>query len=211
MTLAELDQNQAVSVGLLIVGVVFISAWLLMRIRKRSVHGPGHPTARENLERYKQRDGVRHDLEGLMVEIEQLAKRLGNQLDVKAIRVEKLIDEADLRIAQLQQALRDQHTPASHSGNGPAPGSATNHAPDGSAAPGSPAANRASPNPASPEAIARQLNAVVESPLTSEAQTKQLTAEVARLADAGHAPEAIAKQLDEHVGKIELILALRQR
>ena len=108
MTLADLDENQAVSVGLLIVGIVFISAWLLMRIRKRSVHGPNHPTAREHLERYKQQDGVRNDLEGLMVEIEQLAKRLGNQLDVKAMRIEKLIDEADLRIAQLQHTLRDE-------------------------------------------------------------------------------------------------------
>lgn len=202
MTLAELDQNQAVSVGLLIVGVVFISAWLLMRIRKRNINGPGHPTAREHLERYKQQDGVRHDLESLMVEIEQLAKRLGNQLDVKSMRIEKLIDEADLRIAQLQKAMRDEHnTPAP--GNTPAstPGSSSASDPHGSG----------SPKPASPEAIARQLNAVVESPLASEAQTQQLTAEVARLADAGQSAEAIAKQLDEHVGKIELILALRQR
>jgi len=195
MTLAELDSNQIVSVGLLIVGVVFISAWLLMRIRKRSVQGPGHPTARENLERYKQQDGVRHDLESLMVEIEQLAKRLGNQLDVKAIRIEKLIDEADLRIAQLQKAMHDQHA---------SPPSAAVPARDTTAP-------NPAPSPASPEAIAKQLNAVVESPLTSEAQTQQLTAEVARLADAGQSPDAIAKQLDEHVGKIELILALRQK
>ncbi|MEM9916294.1 MAG: hypothetical protein AAF911_15170 [Planctomycetota bacterium] len=192
MTLAALDENQAVSVGLLIVGIVFISAWLLMRIRKRSVHGPDHPTAREHLERYKQQDGVRNDLEGLMVEIEQLAKRLGNQLDVKAMRIEKLIDEADLRIAQLQQTMRDEHA---------AP-------PTASPAGSHPASD--SPKPASPEAIAKQLSAVVESPLTSEAQTEQLTAEVGRLADEGKSAEDIAKQLDEHVGKIELILALRK-
>lgn len=210
MTLAELDQNQAVSVGLLIVGVVFISAWLLMRIRKRNINGPNHPTAREHLERYKQQDGVRNDLESLMVEIEQLAKRLGNQLDVKSMRIEKLIDEADLRIAQLQKALRDEHTTPT-----PAPGSAPGSATTPGISPGSSSANdphgAGSPKPASPEAIARQLNAVVESPLTSEAQTQKLTAEVARLADAGQSAEDIAKQLDEHVGKIELILALRQR
>ncbi|MEO0515093.1 MAG: hypothetical protein AAF086_07345 [Planctomycetota bacterium] len=191
--LAELDQNQTISVGLLIVGVVFISAWLLMRIRKRSVQGPGHPTAREHLERYKQQDGVRNDLESLMVDIEQLAKRLGNQLDVKAMRIEKLIDEADLRIAQLQKALHDQHAQPPRA----VPVRDTTDP-------------KPSPHAASPEAIAKQLNAVVESPLTSEAQTQQLTAEVARLADAGQSPEAIAKQLDEHVGKIELILALRK-
>ncbi|MBB6430226.1 hypothetical protein [Algisphaera agarilytica] len=189
--LAQLNPNDPISLGLLIVGVVFISAWLLMRIRKRSVHGPDHPTARENLERYKQQDGVRNDLEGLMVEIEQLAKRLGNQLDTKSMRLEKLIDEADLRIAQLQKAMRDEHGKLPDAGPAPAAGEPT-------------------PKPASPEAITKQLSEVVESPLTTEAQTQQLTDEVARLADAGKSAEDIAKQLGEHVGKIELILALRK-
>ena len=37
-----------------------------------------------------------------------------------------------------------------------------------------------------------------------------LTRNVYRLADAGHDPVAIAQQLNEHVGKVELILALRR-
>ncbi|MEM1109340.1 MAG: hypothetical protein AAGH99_11710 [Planctomycetota bacterium] len=186
LPLAQLNPEDPISLGLFIAGVVLISAWMLMRIRKRSVNGPDHPTAREHLERYKQQDGVRGDLEGLMVEIEQLAKRLGNQLDTKAMRIEKLIDEADLRIAQLQRALQDQH----------------------SSTPGNAPVNV--PGAASPEAIAKQLSEVVESPLSTEEQTEQLAADVARLADAGQTPEAIAKQLNEHVGKIELILALRK-
>ncbi|MEO0588059.1 MAG: hypothetical protein AAF078_10510, partial [Planctomycetota bacterium] len=47
------------------------------------------------------------DLERVMVEIEQMAKRVGNQLDAKAIRLEKLIDEADLKIAQLNRTTND--------------------------------------------------------------------------------------------------------
>ncbi|MEM7627580.1 MAG: hypothetical protein AAF333_18445 [Planctomycetota bacterium] len=172
----QFENNQAIATGLFIVGVVFISAWLLMRLRKRNLRGPGYTTAQEHLERYKQKDAVRNDLEGLMVDIEQLAKRLGAQLDAKAIRVEKLIDDADLRIAQLQKAMQEQHA-------------------------GLPAA----PAPeATPEAVAETPAASPEEP------ADPLTVDVYRLADEGLGPPEIARRLDEHVGKIELILALRQ-
>ncbi|MEO1237983.1 MAG: hypothetical protein AAFX76_14455 [Planctomycetota bacterium] len=166
----SLTRDQMLSFGLLIVGVVFISAWLLMRIRKRSLRGPGHPTAREHLERYRQQDGVKNDLEGLMVEIEQFAKRLGAQLDAKSMRLEKLIDDADLRISQLQPP--EVSTPPPESST-PLSGAENPDAP--------PAASSSDP----------------------------VAADVYRLADEGLSPADIARRLDEHVGKVELILALR--
>lgn len=179
----EVDDNQIIATGLFIVGVVFISAWLLMRLRKRNLRGPGYTTAQENLERYKQKDAVRNDLESLMVDIEQLAKRLGAQLDAKAIRLEKLIDDADLRIAQLQRTMQDQHA-----------GLAT-------------AATSASESPATTDQASGKDS--VDSSADSGG-ADPLTADVYRLADEGLAPPEIAKRLGEHVGKIELILALRQ-
>lgn len=173
----ELDRTTVPSAALLIVGIVFISAWLLMRSRRRHIKGPGHTTAREQLERYKQEDGLRNDLESLMVEIEQLAKRVGSQLDAKAMRVERLIDDADLRIAQLQKAMQEQHN-----GSGQPP--------------------TATPDPTPPPPPA--------APPTPETSVDPLTAEIYKLADQGQAPVEIAKQLDEHTGKVELILALRQ-
>ncbi|MEM9882163.1 MAG: hypothetical protein AAF800_04510 [Planctomycetota bacterium] len=169
--LAQLTQNEAVSFGLLIVGIIFISAWLIMRARKRLRDGPNHTTATENLERYRQHEGVRGDLESLMVDIEQLAQRLGSQLDAKAVRLEKLIDDADLRLSQLRQADLDAHANA-------APPRPEEVKPVGQAEPGSPA--------------------------------DPLTADVYRLADIGKTASTIARELDEHVGKVELILALRQ-
>ncbi len=157
--------------ALFIAGVILITAWLFMRMRKRRIEGPGHPTAREQLERYRQHDGVKHDLEGLMVDIEQLAKRLGAQLDAKALRLEKLIDDADLRISQLQ-------TPSA----------------------------QAAPLPGAPVAASSD----VSSPSTNPHPADPLTADVYRLADEGLPPPAIAGRLDEHVGKVELILALRR-
>lgn len=162
----QLEDNQIVATGLLVVGIVFISAWLLMRLRKRNLRGPGYTTAHEHLERYRQKDAVRDDLESLMVDIEQMAKRLGAQLDAKSIQLERLIDDADLRISQLQHAESPAAVPDPGAGGPEAPG----------------------PNnqPADP-----------------------LAADVYRLADEGLEPPQIAQRLEEHVGKVELILALR--
>lgn len=203
--LPTIQSDSPVAFGLLIVGIVFISAWMLMRIRKRKLHGPDHPTAREHLERYKQQDGVKNDLEGLMVEIEQLAKRLGAQLDAKSMQLEKLIDDADLRIAQLQQAMKAEHAKsASERSRQPASAEAITRQletvseasmPPSESAPETPAGNPPAPSSDSPEA---------------SAGPDALAADVARLADAGHSADEIAKQLGEHVGKVELILALRQ-
>lgn len=190
--LPTLESETAVSFGLLIVGIVFISAWLLMRIRKRSQHGPDHPTAREHIERYRQHDGVKNDLEGLMVEIEQLAKRLGSQLDAKSIQIEKLIDDADLRIAQLQQAMKDQHSP-------PSPEFKTPPSPESQAS-----------SAGSAEPVQEQRDPAAQATDPTEPSADPLANEVHRLADAGQTPPQIAKQLGEHVGKVELILALRQ-
>lgn len=211
--LPTLESDSAVSFGLLIVGIVFISAWLLMRIRKRNLHGPDHPTAREHLERYKQRDGVKNDLEGLMVEIEQLAKRLGAQLDAKSMRLEKLIDDADLRIAQLQQAMKAEHAGhPSDSTRPPASAETIARQPETAAEPPEAKVSPPDAKTAPPGADAGAGADVPHAPAPSDGTPPPdaLAADVARLADAGRSADQIARQLGEHVGKVELILALRR-
>lgn len=172
-TLAQLIEKVPPT-ALLILGVVLITAYLLMRMRKRRAEGPTHVTGRERVEQYRQQDGVRNDMEGLMVDIEQMAKRLGAQLDAKAIRLEKLLDEADLRIAQLHQAEAERHA-----------------------------------NPPTAEAPAQPEVSAEPAPAEPAIPADPLAADVHRLADEGLAAPEIASRLDEHVGKVELILALR--
>ena len=88
--------------GLLVLGVVLVTTSLLMVYRKRRAKTAKLPTSRENVERMRQQRGIRGDLEGLMVEIEQLSRRLSAQLDAKSIQLERLIDESDRRIAELR-------------------------------------------------------------------------------------------------------------
>lgn len=149
----------------LLAGLLLIILALLMTLRKkrRTISGP-NLTAREHLGRLKEEQGLRSDLESLMVDIEQLAKRLGSQLDAKVIQVEKLVAEADRRIEILRNLKATP--PAGNDG-----------------------ATQAAPLTAPPD---------------------PLTQSVYDLADAGKSPPEIASETGEHLGKVELILALRR-
>lgn len=166
----------------LLLGLVLVTVSLMMKLRKRRKQSAAAPTSRERLEQMTQHRGLRGDLETLMVEIEQMARRLGAQLDAKAIRLEKLLDEADEKITRL---------------GGDA--SAAGHA---RAAVGCEGAGGTGGNGSRGEAG----SAVA---LQDQPPPDELTASVYRLADQGLEPAAIAERLSEHVGKVELILALR--
>ena len=150
--------------GLPIVGILLIIISLFMGIRKRRHASATRLSPREQIERNRQHGGMRRDLERLMVEIETMAKHVGSQLDAKAIRLERLLDEAEAKTNQLEQI---SGKPAS--------------------APASPPLERPMPDIADPGAQ-----------------------QVYALADQGRSPMEIARQLNEHVGKIELILSLRK-
>ena len=156
--------------GIVVVGILFIimAMFSLGRARKRT--GANRDTARDHVERAREKQGVRTELEALMVDINRMARDLGGQLDAKIIRIEKATEEADERIAQLE-ALRDSLNDPSAMGK-----------------------------PAADQLVTPQADAASVDPLTKE---------VYALADQGKGPVDIAQQLDEHVGKIELILALR--
>lgn len=169
---------------LLFAGLAFLTMWLMMRLAKRHKTRQQRGTAAtltpdERLERMKQERGVKGDLEGLMVEIEELSKRVGARLDVKIVQVERLIRDADQRIAELQR-LRGSAEP-----------------PNAQQAPG------LTPQPHDAGAAA--------APVLPDSQPgDELSRDVYRLADAGNTPVEIARALREHVGKVELILALRR-
>lgn len=190
--LADLGMLQLI--GPLGAMMVLISL-LLMRLKKR--RGPQRNiTPREQLEHMKQEKGMRRDLEGVMVEIEQLAKRFGHQLDAKTIELEQLMREADEKIAKME-ALKTELGLA-ESGQVSTRG-------DGFAG--------AIKMPDETYASSVEVLESPEMPRTSlpvdDIPVNDLTARVYRLADQGCSVDEIARQLDEHHGKVELILSLR--
>lgn len=170
-------------------GVTLILAGVVMWGRKRRHRAQHkHVTPREQLHRMKEERAVRGDLEQLMVEIEQLAKRMGAQLDAKSMRLERLLREADAKIATLERQQGEQVE---------GPGDSREPAP---------------PPPLAPSPPSRDQAADTQTQAASDTATdeSELAVSVYRLADAGLTPLEIARQLNEHQGKIELVLALRQ-
>lgn len=164
--LAELSATDLLPVA----GAILLTMWMTIKLRKRRRNQLPDVTPTEQLERHRQARGMRGDLEEVMVEVEQLARRFGSQLDAKSVQLTKLIAEADERIARLESLEKG----AGQRGDGPSP---RQTAPDAPARPGVP--------------------------------EDELTRNVYRLADAGNSSLEIAQTLKEHVGKVELILALR--
>jgi hypothetical protein len=115
-------------------------------------------------------------------ESEELVDLLCQRLDDRASRIESLLAEADAAIARLE-AMRAAPAPES-----PRPAKSA-------------CVQREQHEPPVAEVVAR---GPVE-PTTSD----PLCTSVYSLADSGADPVAIAKQLDEHIGKVQLILALR--
>ncbi|MEO0964007.1 MAG: hypothetical protein AAFY08_02710 [Planctomycetota bacterium] len=113
MTLAQAATGDVPYIYLLIPGLLLIIAWLFFSIRGRRKRNAADPSmsATDQIERNRQLRGMRGDLETIMVEIEQMAKRVGHQLDAKAVRLEHLLNQADLKIAQLERDQND-HPPA---------------------------------------------------------------------------------------------------
>lgn len=198
----RLQQNNWI---LLAVGSGLITVWLLSRLAKRRRQPLPDPKLMrdEQIERNRRLRGTQGQLEDVMVEIEQMAKRLSNHLDAKTIAIEKLITEADGKIHQLQD-LVEKTAAASTTPNHATPDHPLAH-------PHQAPKTHTSPVAPVPSLVQNMDEPLVPPELTSPISTTDAMAQsIYVLADQGMDPIAIARELDEHVGKVELILALRR-
>ena len=174
-------------------GVMLIIMAMMSIMRKRRRFNAAHPqlTPQEQLERNKQLRGMQGDLEELMVEIEQFAKRLGSQLDAKRIELERLLKQAEQKANELRE-LRGEDVSA---------GSTTETA--------SPA-----PAPADPSdnisATAAPATAESAAATKTESESHDPVAKaVYRLKAQSMQPLEIAQKIGKQVGEVGTMLALR--
>ena len=161
---------------LMLAAVLLLLTLLMYNIRKQSRGRGERPDPRQRLDQQKQAGGMQNDLREMMVELEKVTRQFSSQLDARSRKLEKLIEQADQRIATLQRL-----------------GQGTGQ--DGQ------------PRESSPPATAAS-EGHIETPPAAE--PTPIAKKVYQLADAGCDAAQIARELDEHIGKIELILALRQ-
>jgi hypothetical protein len=191
----------------------------IVRMRKRYAQGGAEPlSAKERLEGIRRRAAAHDQTGSAMAEVEELTRRCAAHLDNKAERLEYLLELAEGRIAELEQLLGQQANQAGATQQPPAPQA---DAPDPTAQTPAAADNYSFPQPPeatfgsdkdatdSAEAPARRDAAPPPPPAQAGRATDPLTRQIYELADEGQTPVEIARRLDEQVGKVELILALR--
>ena len=159
-----MSEIQWILLGLLAIVTVSLVLWSMRRSNQGLALTP-----HEKLERMIQTRAIQSDLKQTMLELEQLAQRLGDDLDRRSRELRQVIAEADQRLAEL-----DRRTKAAASLPTPAP-------------------------------VRRTI------PEVEDEAPDELSVRVYQMADQGRPPIEIARNLNEQVGKVELILALRRR
>jgi hypothetical protein len=138
---------------------------------------------------------VQHQTEHWEVRMHDMARELSAQLDSKMSALEHLIQDAERQIARLDERLARR--------------------PDGLESGAAP--DRSAPLPMphiTTQAAALASNSLVNQPArqaSPRVPKERRFDEVYALADAGHAPAAIASRVGSPVGEVELILSLRKR
>lgn len=135
------------------------------------------------------------------VDAHQLLNRLMSELDTRSRTLEVLLRQADERIRQLEEAL-DERVGASISPTRTALSDLGRRSHGDAAAAGL-------MEGADPDSVSRPHVEVLPPASRANCTTDPLTASIYELADRGRSPLEIARHLDEQVGKVELILALR--
>jgi len=171
--------------GVLLVG---LAVWRSLRKKLQRSFRQARESAGERIERVrgKATAGERDRIESYMTDAEELTRRLAAILDNKAARAEAMIDRAEQRLAELE---------AREGGRAEA------------------ASDRAPTVETRRVAPAREPEPEPEPEVRADAVRYELADPVAvdiyRLADEGKTAVEIAQALEEHTGKVELILALR--
>ena len=149
--------------SMLLLGVAVLT-WTMIRMairnRRRASLSSGTPD--ERLETIRRQARQRARVDAFAADAHELVQRLASQLDLKAERVEQLLEEADEKIRKLERMRRDASNPH---------------------------ADTLSETSDRPDPVA---------------------AKVYEMADQGAQPMEIAEQLNQQLGQIELILALRR-
>ena len=179
-------------VMLMVLGVVMLGVILTLRTRLRVARSvTKHEDPVGAVKRVQSRAAMRGDADAMAAELYDVSARLTGQLTQQATRLEHLIALADERIEELAARSADLEPltigPDDESSGAPVLLHIDETLPH----------DRLPMNPPPAE------------PQGSEGNDR-LATEILRLADEGRSAVEIAQELDEHTGKIELILALRR-
>ena len=181
------DPNPWLLIAAGVVVVVLLAILLWPRVHGGSRRNGGDNASGADVSLAQQRS-VERDMQTLMSELSEMARKIGAQLDAKSARLEALIRAADERAGRLETQLRGEPAPVSRRDGEPPTDN-----------PGEAASFTASPP------------SIEIPPPSSEIDGDRRHVQVYALADQGLSPVQIAERLDLPEGEVELIIALRPR
>ena len=200
----EWTPHAMLAAGIALVTLVMLRSWWKRRKRMaRRDREDAELSPKARMERVRS-DARREDPAGaqlrtLMLETHELTRAASAQLDTKAAKLEALIEEANATIARLQHAQPGEQVPPAMR---PATGTVTNSQ---LSSVGFPMQREHERVRTRPEAIERSIDKVPQG-LASDPVADR----VMDLSRKGYTPVQIAQELNEQVGRVELMLALRR-
>ncbi len=186
---------------LLLAGVVIVVTMIMISTRRRAADRGSSPRAyaREQLAKVREQEGMRDDLQELMMQLEKLAREINAQVDTRFAKLEKAIADADARLAELKRLGVGEATPVETVQEQPADGPVLE------------------PRESTPtesdrgkgvvdEVAADSGDATADEPVDAAESVERRIVELSR---AGKSPLEIARALGRDVGEVELIIKLK--
>ena len=200
--------------NILIIGAMVMLVFLMMRaLRKTSQQNRSRAnTMGTPSERIAEiRDQAEQSMEPgrkLMVDAEDIARRLGAALDNKAARLELLIEEADTKLDQLNRAVARSDAPATDSNEVSTPPTST---PTRTIDPALLDRARVEQDIEERQTRVAGRIAPVSTPPTPPEPEITISDQIQALALQGKSSREIATELAQPIGQVELILNLQKR
>jgi len=222
--LASFDKIGSGQWLLIIAAIIIITMLMMQGSRRRAAGGSPRQYRREIDGATNQSAAIKRDMERLLVELNELARQINGQIDTRFAKLEQSIADADKRIQFLRVLLSaakeanlvdsDGTEPAgqspSETGSITEPGRFDVRVGDEGISDHSEAyvdkVSAVSEKNSSPQVPAAAADGQVseQSPPTEDPNRR-----LYELADAGRTPVEIARELNQSVGEVELILNLR--
>jgi len=193
MIIAVLEKmDQGLLSLLLVICAIAIMLVLLRRHQFRKVSN--RDVARDQMARFRDQRRLQTSMDELLIQLEEVSRRVAAQVDTKYAVLERVIHDADERIEKLERILgKSESEPDSTS-------EASSSSPSAAAPPDTEPTNQSNPDD----------KRCADSLEPADAPLDPRSREIFELIDAGRSPIQAAEVLKMPLGEVELILNLRK-
>lgn len=90
--------------GMFFAALIALMLWSLSAYRKASARTNNRPSSRDQLAQMRDQREIRDSMDELLVRLEEFSRDINGQIDTKSAKLDQLIHDADMRLAELKAA-----------------------------------------------------------------------------------------------------------